>query len=89
MSASVPESSNSLRNFVVGVLGVAALLGFYFVQLNAEADRQREAAAEQLTLCLHLKRVAGAAASTPSTPVELGAACRQLNIEFLKSVKVE
>ncbi|AZE89035.1 hypothetical protein [Pseudomonas orientalis] len=75
-----------MRNFVVGVLGLAALLGFYFVQLNAEADHQREAAAEQLALCLHLKRVVGAAASTP---VELGEACRQLNIEFLKSVKVE
>ncbi|AUZ46721.1 hypothetical protein [Pseudomonas orientalis] len=86
MSTPVPESSNSLRNFVVGVLAIAALLGVYFVQLNAEADRQREAAAEQLALCLHLKRVAGAATSTS---VELDAACRQLNIEFLKSVKVE
>ncbi|MBA1430649.1 hypothetical protein IFT37_07355 [Pseudomonas fluorescens] len=75
-----------MRNFVVGVLGLAALLGFYFVQLNAEADRQREATAEQLALCLHLKRVAGA---TASTQVELGEACRQLNMEFLNSVKVE
>lgn len=86
MRAPEPEPSNSLRNFVVGVLGVAALLGFYFVHLNAEADRQREEAAGQLALCLHLKRVAGAAASGP---VELGEACRQLNLEFLKSVKVE
>ncbi|CRM76630.1 MULTISPECIES: hypothetical protein [Pseudomonas] len=86
MSASVSQSANSLRNFVVGVLGVAALLGFYFVQLNAEADRQREAAAEQLALCVRLKRVAGANASTH---VELGQACRQLNVEFLNRVKVE
>lgn len=86
MSASVSQSANSLRNFVVGVLGVAALLGFYFVQLNAEADRQREAAAEQLALCVRLKRVAGANASTH---VELGKACEQVNIEFLNRVKVE
>ncbi|WP_363321068.1 hypothetical protein [Pseudomonas sp.] len=65
-----------MRNFVLGVLGAAALLGFYFTQLNAKVDLQREEAADQLALCLHLKRVTGAAA--PSS-VELGEACRQLN----------
>ncbi|MDQ0740100.1 hypothetical protein [Pseudomonas sp. W4I3] len=86
MSASAPHSSNSLRNFVLGVLGAAALLGVYFIQLNAKVDRQREDAAEQLALCLHLERVAGA---TASTNVELGEACRQLNETVIKRTKVQ
>ncbi|AZF05214.1 hypothetical protein [Pseudomonas sp. R5-89-07] len=86
MSASAPQPSKSLRNFVLAVLGAAVLLGVYFVQLNAKVDRQREEAAEQLALCLHLERVAGAAASTN---VELGEACRQLNEQGVKRTKVQ
>ena len=45
-----PEHSSptSLRFLAVGVLCVAVVLGGYFVQLNAKADRQREEAADDL-----------------------------------------
>ncbi|WDU65370.1 hypothetical protein LRS56_13540 [Pseudomonas poae] len=68
-------SPNSLRYFAVGVLCVAVVLGGYFVQINAKADRQREEAAERLALCRQVERVASAA--TPSG-VELRDSCKQL-----------
>lgn len=41
MNAPEPPSSNGLRYLAVGVLGIAVLLGFYFIQLNAKVrDRK-------------------------------------------------
>ncbi|AKA86264.1 hypothetical protein AYK59_16530 [Pseudomonas synxantha] len=76
-----PPASNSLRYLAVGVLCVAVLLGFYFVQINAKADRQREDAAERLALCRHLEWVAGATASRND---ELRQTCTQLSDQLFK-----
>ena len=82
MNAPEPPSPNSLRYFAVGVLVVAVLLGFYFVQLNAKVDRQRAEAAERLTLCRHLEAVVGATASSREALQET---CRQLSEQLLES----
>ncbi len=82
MNAPAPSSSNSLRYFAAGVLVVAVLLGFYFVQLNAKVDRQREEAAERLALCRHLEAVVGATASSREALQET---CKQLSEQLLKS----
>jgi hypothetical protein len=82
MNAPEPSSSNSLRYFAVGVLCVAGLLGFYFVQLNAKVDRQREEVAQRLALCRHLESVVGA---TSSGHGELRETCKQLSEQLLKS----
>jgi len=76
-----PPASNSLRYLAVGVLCVAVLLGFYFVQINAKADRQREDAAERLALCRHLGWIAGATASRND---ELRQTCTQLSDQLFK-----
>ena len=82
MNAPEPPSSNGLRYLAVGVLGIAVLLGFYFIQLNAKVDRQREEAAERLTLCRHLEAVVGATASSREALQET---CRQLSEQLLES----
>ena len=82
MNAPEPPSSNSLRYFAVGVLVVAVLLGFYFVQLNAKVDRQRAEAAERLTLCRHLEAVVGATASSREALEET---CKQLSEQLRES----
>ena len=56
--------------------------GFYFVQLNAKVDRQREEAAERLALCRHLEAVVGATASSREALQET---CKQLSEQLLKS----
>lgn len=76
MNAPAPPPSNALRYFAVGVLCVAMLLGFFFVQLNAKVDRQREEAAERRALCRQLEAVAGATASSPE---KLQETCKQLS----------
>ncbi|MBT1262139.1 hypothetical protein CWC48_28345 [Pseudomonas sp. S10E 269] len=58
MNAPESPSSNSFRYFVVGVLCVAVLLGVYFVWLNAEVDRERDAANDRLALCRQVESVA-------------------------------
>ena len=75
MNAPAP-SSGSLRYFAMGVLCVAGLLGVYFIQFNAQVDRQREEAAERLALCRHLERVTEASASSSN---ELRQMCKQLS----------
>lgn len=77
------SSSTSLRSLAVGVLCVAVLLGGYFVQLNAKADRQREEAAERLALCRQVERVASVATSAG---LELSNTCQQLRESGSKSV---
>ncbi|MCS3513769.1 MULTISPECIES: hypothetical protein [Pseudomonas] len=80
-----PEHSSptSLRFLAVGVLCVAVVLGGYFVQLNAKADRQREEAAERLALCRQVERVASVATSGG---LELRDTCKQLRANGSKSV---
>lgn len=80
-----PEHSSptSLRSLAVGVLCVAVVLGGYFVQLNAKADRQREEAAERLALCQQIERVATVATSGG---LELRDTCKQLRANGSKSV---
>ena len=80
-----PEHSSptSLRFLAVGVLCVAVVLGGYFVQLNAKADRQREEAAERLALCRQVDRVASVATSGG---LELRDTCKQLRANGSKSV---
>ncbi|SDR27729.1 hypothetical protein SAMN04490186_4651 [Pseudomonas grimontii] len=80
-----PEHSSptSLRFLAVGVLCVAVVLGGYFVQLNAKADRQREEAAERLALCQQIERVASVATSGG---LELRDTCKQLRANGSKSV---
>ncbi len=68
-------SPNSLRYFAAGVLCVAVVMGGYFVQINAKADRQREEATERLALCRQVERVASAATASG---VELRESCKQL-----------
>lgn len=58
MNTAESWSSNSFRYFVLGVLFVAVLLGIYFVRLNAQVDRAREATYERLALCSQVESVA-------------------------------
>jgi hypothetical protein len=76
MNPAVPPSSHGLRYFALGVLCVAGLLGGYFMQLNARADREREEAAERLALCRQVERVG----------LELRDTCKQLGESGSKSV---
>lgn len=76
-------SSNSFRYFVIGVLCVAVLLGFYFVRLNARVDQEREEAAERLALCQHIQSMARAALPANLQPPE---ACKQLKARESESV---
>ncbi len=76
MNAPKPTSSNGLLYLAVGVLCLAALLGFYFVQLNAQVDRQREEAAERLALCRHMETVVEVSAARRA---ELQQTCKQLS----------
>ena len=70
------SSSNSFRYFVVGVLCAAVLLGVYFVRLNAEVDREREAAIQRLTLC---RQVESVVRKVQSNSLETHPACDALN----------
>lgn len=83
MSPSEPPSSNNFRYFVLGVLCAAVLLGAYFVQLNAQVDRARDAANERLALC---RQVASVARSVLPNRVDAGDACEQLNERISKSL---
>lgn len=83
MSPAARPSSTSLRSLAVGVLCVAVVLGGYFVQLNAKADRQREEAAERLALCRQVERVASVATSGG---LEIRDTCKQLSEGGSKSV---
>lgn len=83
MRPSEPSSSNSLRYFVLGVLCVAVMLGVYFVRLNAQVDRAREAANERLTLCRHVESVARSV--QPDNP-ETRDTCVRLNRRLPNSV---
>ena len=76
------SSANSLRYFALGVLCVAVLLGGYFMQVNAKADRQRQEAAARLALCQQVERVASAARAGGA---ELGAPCKKLNEQSASS----
>lgn len=78
-----PSSSNSFRYFVFGVLCVAVLLGVYFVWLNAQVDRAREAANERLALCRQVESVARSV--LPNNP-ETRDTCERLNGRISKSV---
>ena len=82
MNAPEPPSSNGLRYLAVGVLGIAVLLGFYFIQLNAKVDRQREEAVERLALCRHMERAAGTAKFSNE---EFRETCQQLRDQLFKS----
>nr|WP_314534937.1 hypothetical protein [uncultured Pseudomonas sp.] len=75
--------SNSFRYFVLGVLCAAVLLGFYFVRLNAEVDREREAANQRLALC---RQVESVGRSVLPNSHETQEACKQLNERISKSV---
>lgn len=75
--------SNSVYYFVVGVLGVAVLLGIYFAQLNAEVDRAREAASARLELCRQMQSVAR---SVLPKGLETPDSCEHLNAPVLESV---
>ncbi len=75
------SSSNSVRYLIAGVVGVALMLGAYFMQINAEADRQRQSAAERLTLCRQVARVASA---TAFGGADVRDTCEQLNEESNK-----
>ncbi|WP_426109565.1 hypothetical protein [Pseudomonas sp. TWR1-1-4] len=76
MNPPEPPSSNSFRYFVLGVLCAAVLLGFYFVRLNAEIDREREAANERLALC---RQVESVRRSVLPNSLEIHEACKHLN----------
>ena len=83
MSPAEHPSPASLRFLAVGVLLVAVVLGGYFVQLNAKADRQREETAERLALCQQIERVASVATSGG---LELRDTCKQWRASGSKSV---
>ena len=76
MNAPEPASSNSFRYFVLGVLCAAVLLGIYFVRLNAEVDREREAANERLALCRQVQSVGRSVMPGSPEPQEV---CKSLN----------
>ena len=76
------SSSNCVRYMIAGVVGVALMLGAYFMQINAEADRQRQSAAERLTLCRQVARVASA---TAFGGADVRDTCEQLNEESKKA----
>lgn len=76
------SSSNSVLYLVGGVVGVALMLGAYFMQINAEADRQRQSAAERLTLCRQVARVASV---TAFGGADVRDTCEQLNEESKKA----
>ncbi|MBJ2248254.1 hypothetical protein [Pseudomonas haemolytica] len=82
MNAPAPAAPSSLRYLAAGVLCVAVLLGFYFVQLNAKVDRQREEAVERLALCRHMERAAGTAKFSNE---EFRETCQQLRDQLFKS----
>ncbi|AMN80429.1 hypothetical protein [Pseudomonas azotoformans] len=75
--------SNSFRYFVLAVLCAAVLLGFYFMRLNAEVDREREAANQRLALC---RQVESVGRSVLPNSLETQEACKQLNERISKSV---
>ncbi|KAF1033488.1 MAG: hypothetical protein GAK37_00088 [Pseudomonas sp.] len=74
MNQQDPEPSNAFRYFVVGVLCVAVVLAVYFVRLNARVDRERDDAAERLTLC----RQVDSAALAAGGKVDRSALCQRL-----------
>ncbi|MGY2138809.1 hypothetical protein ACW9I8_19575 [Pseudomonas reactans] len=76
MNPPEPPSSNSFRYFVLAVLCAAVLLGIYFVRLNAEVDREREAANERLALC---RQVESVRRSVLPNSLEIHEACKHLN----------
>ncbi|CRM56635.1 MULTISPECIES: hypothetical protein [Pseudomonas] len=82
MNAPEPSSSNSVRYFVLGVLCVAVVLGIYFVQLNAQVDREREAANERLALC---RQVESIARSLLPNSLDTRETCEPLNGRMSKS----
>ncbi|MGY2376353.1 hypothetical protein ACW9IB_17790 [Pseudomonas sp. SDO524_S393] len=82
MSAPESPSSNSLRYFVGGVLCVAVLLGLYFVQLNAQVDREREQLNERLALCRQIESVAR---SVHPSGLEVRDACEHMGGHAAKS----
>ena len=83
MNPPEPPSSNSFRYFVLAVLCAAVLLGIYFVRLNAEVDREREAANQRLALC---RQVESVGRSVLPNSLETQEACKQLNERISKSV---
>ncbi|UII73795.1 hypothetical protein LVW35_11715 [Pseudomonas sp. HN11] len=83
MNPPEPSSSHSFRFFVLGVLCAAVLLGLYFVQLNAQVDREREAANERLALC---RQVESVGRSVLPNSLETQDACKQLNGHLSNSV---
>ncbi len=83
MNAPEPSSSNSVRYFVLGVLCSAVLLGIYFVQLNAQVDRARQAANERLALC---RQVESIARSLLPNSLDTRETCEPLNERMSKSV---
>ncbi|MFL1417100.1 hypothetical protein ACI77M_12940 [Pseudomonas fildesensis] len=83
MTSPEPKTSKALRYLSLGVLCIAGVLGFFFVQFNAKVDRLREESAEHLVLCRQVERVASAASSRS---VELSDPCKQLNEQSSKSV---
>lgn len=83
MSPSEPPSNN-FRYFVIGVLCATVLLGGYFVQLNAQVDRERDATNERLALC---RQVESVARSVLPNSLDTQDACEQLSERISKSVK--
>ncbi|WP_395607960.1 hypothetical protein [Pseudomonas sp. B22129] len=79
MNPPEPPASDKSRYYVIGVVCVAVLLGAYFVRLNAQVDRQREEAAERLTLCRQVENIARAALPGGLEP---GDACKELKERY-------
>ncbi|MCP1510748.1 MULTISPECIES: hypothetical protein [Pseudomonas] len=75
-------SSNSLRYLIAAVVGIALMLGAYFMHINAQADRERAMAAERLALCQQVARVASV---TANGSLDVRDTCEQLSEQSQKS----
>lgn len=75
------DSESGFRTLVLSIVGIAVVLGIYIVRFNAETDRERAEALDEILRCRQQNMPSHLSASDPNGPV---GECRYLEDSYVR-----